>query len=82
MLQMADTEEPSKRCGDSDGDGKIGWESKGRRSRGFGFGLGLGEGLRASQFPCGVGLGNTLQLLKEDLASALRFFRAPEEGTV
>ena len=55
-------------------------ESKGRRSRGFGFGLGLREGLRASQFPCG--LGNTLQLLKEDLASALRFFRAPEEGIV
>ena len=30
-----------------------------------------GEGLRASQSPCGVGLGNALQLPKEDIGGAL-----------
>ena len=47
-----------------------------------GFGTGPSEGLRACQPPCGLGLGNALQLPDEDLASALRLFRAPEDGTV
>ena len=34
------------------------------------------------QPPSGLGLGNTHQLPKEDLTSALRLFRAPEECTV
>ena len=38
----------------------------------FGLGRGPGEGLRAGQSSCGVGLGDALQLPKEDLASAVR----------
>ena len=34
------------------------------------------------QSSCGLGQGDALQLPKEDLASALRLFRAPEEGGV
>ena len=58
--------------GNSAGDGKIQWQSKGRRSMSFGLGTGPCEGLRACQPPCALGLGNTLQLPKDDLASALR----------
>ena len=46
------------------------------------IGSGPGEGLRASQPPGGLGLGDALQLPKKDLASAVRLFRPPEEGTV
>ena len=53
--------------------------SKGRISSSLGIGLGPGEGLRAGQSSCGVGLGDALQLPKEDLASAVRVLRAPEE---
>ena len=44
----------------------------GRRRSGSGRRLGPGEGFRASLPPCGVGLGDTLQLPKEDLAVAMR----------
>ena len=37
-----------------------------------------GEGLRAGQSPCGVGLGDALQLHKEDLTCALWALRATE----
>ena len=42
-------------------------------------GLGLGEGLRAGQSPCGVGLGDALQLPEEDIAGVMWVLRAPEE---
>ena len=32
--------------------------------------------------PCGVGLGDALQLAKEGLADVMRLFRAPEASTV
>ena len=38
--------------------------------------LDLAKGLRACQPPCGFGLGRRIS--KEDLASAVRLFRAPE----
>ena len=53
-------------------------ESKERRSRSCGVGSGPGEGFRACQPPGGLGLGDILQFPKEDLAVALRLFRAPE----
>ena len=68
--------------GNIDGNGKVLWKSKGRRSRSCGLGLGLGEGLRTCQLPSGLGLGDALQLPKEDLAGALRVFRTPEASTV
>ena len=43
-----------------------------------GFGSGPGEGIRASQPSCGLGLGDSFQLPKEDLEGAVRLFRAPE----
>ena len=43
---------------------------------------GVGQGFRARQPPCGVGLGDALQLLKGDLASAMRVFRALEASAV
>ena len=61
---------------------KVEWENKGRRPRSGGLGTGPSEGLRACQFPCGLGLGNTLQLPKEDFRVLCGLFRAPEEGTV
>ena len=79
---MVETEELSEQCGNFDGDGKIQWKSKGRRSRSRGVGPRLGEGLRASQPLCGLGLVDTLQFPKEDLVGALWLFRAPEEGAV
>ena len=36
----------------------------------------------ARQPPCGVGSGDAHQLPKEDLASAMRVFRAPEASVV
>ena len=46
-------------------------------------GFELGEGVRASRSLCGVSLGNTFQLPKEDLArSAVRVLRAPEASAV
>ena len=56
--------------------------AKGRRARSCVFGLRLGEGLGASQLPCGLGLGDALQLPKKDLAGTLWVFRAPEVCTV
>ena len=47
-----------------------------------GPGLGPGEGFRASQPPCGVGLGDALQLPKEDIAGAIRVLRASEASAV
>ena len=46
------------------------------------FGLGSGERLRAGQSSSGSGLGDALQLSQEDVAGALRIFRAPEAGSV
>ena len=57
-------------------------EQKSRRSRGCGLGAGPCEGTRASQPSCGLGLGDALQLLKEDIAGAVRLFRAPEASAV
>ena len=68
--------------GNFDGNRKVQWESKGRRSRSLGLGLGLGEFLRAGQSPCGVGLGDALQLPEEDTAGALWVLRAPEASAV
>ena len=80
---MVETEELSEQCEKCFvGNGKMSWESKGRRSRSVGFGFGLGEGFRACQLPCGQGVGDLLQLHKEDLAGALRVFRTPDEGAV
>ena len=50
--------------------------------RNDGFGSGLGEGLRACQRSGGLGLGDAFQLPKEDIANAVRLFRAPEQGTI
>ena len=44
----------------SDGDGKIRRESKGRRSWSLGLSLGLSKGFRAGQSSCGVCLGDAL----------------------
>ena len=52
------------------------------KAKARGLGPEPGRALRASESPCGVGLGNALQLPKEDLSSVLQLFRAPEEGTV
>ena len=49
-------------------------KGNGTRSRSLGLGSEPGEGLRAGQSSCGVGLGDALQLPKEDLASAVRVF--------
>ena len=40
------------------------------------------EGIRASQPSGGLGLGDALQLPKEDIAGAERLFRAPEASAV
>ena len=42
-----------------------------KRSRSDSFGLGPDEDLRAGQSSCGVGLGDALQLRKEDFDGAL-----------
>ena len=88
---MAEMEEPNKRCG------KYWWKWKdltGRRRKESGKAkegeqgavaflvLNLAKAFRASQPPRGVGLGNALQLLKEDLASVVRILRAPEASAV
>ena len=49
-----------------------------RRFGSGGLGSGPGEGLRAGQPSCAVGVGDALQLPKEDLASAVRVLRASE----
>ena len=36
----------------------------------------------ACQHPCGLGVGDVLQLLQEDLAGALRICRTPEADAV
>ena len=71
---------PTNRVGNSGGCGQKKWKSKGRRSRSGGIGSGLGGGHGACQHPCGLGLGDAFQFPKEDLAGALRLFRAREEG--
>ena len=55
---------------DEDGDVQI--LCRGRRMGSSGSGAGLGKGFRASQSPCGVGLGDALQLPEEDVAGAMR----------
>ena len=75
-------EELKKPCGNFDGNGKIQWKCKGRRSRSGGFGTGPSEGLRACELPGGLGLGDALQVPNEDLADALWVLRAPEASAV
>ena len=53
------------------GNGKISWKCKSRRLGSCGLGPRPGEGIRAGQPSCGLGLGDALQLSKEDLAGAL-----------
>ena len=38
--------------------------------------------IRASQLSCGLGLGDALQLPKEDIAGTVRLFQAPEASAV
>ena len=45
---------------------------------GCGLGSGPGEGIRASQPSCDLGLGDALQLRKEDLTGAVWLCRATE----
>ena len=40
------------------------------------------KGFRAGQSPGGLGLGNALQLPKEDIANVVWLLRAPEASTV
>ena len=68
--------------GSIDGKVETSWKGKSRRSRSHGFGPRLGEGIRASQPSCGLGLSDARQLPKENIAGAVRLFRAPEEGAV
>ena len=58
--------------GSFDGNGKIHWKGKSRRSRSCGFGPRPGDGMRAGQPSCGLGLGDAPHLPKEDLAGAVR----------
>ena len=44
--------------------------------------LDLAKAFERVQSPCGEGLGNALQLPKDDLASAVRVLRAPEASAV
>ena len=46
------------------------------------LGFGLDQGFRARQPPCGLGVGDSLQLHQEGLAGALRVFRTPEASAV
>ena len=64
------------------GNGKIFWQNKRRGSRIGSLGLGLGDGFRTSGPPCGLGLGDALQLPKRDIAGAVWVFRAPEASAV
>ena len=52
------------------------------KQRSSSSGFGSGEGLRAAESPCGVGLGDALQLPDKDLAGAVRVLRSPEESAV
>ena len=56
--------------------------AKSRGSRSGGLGSGPGKGLRACQPRCGLGLGDAFQLPKEDIAGAVRLFRASEASAV
>ena len=55
--------------GSLDGNGKVLWQSKRRGSRSRGFGSGPGKGVRA----CGLRLGDTLQLPKEEYCGYCAF---------
>ena len=68
--------------GHIDGNGKIYGKAKERGSRSSSLGSGPCKGLRACQPSCGLDLGDVLQLPKEDLAGAVRLFRAPEACAV
>ena len=58
---------PTNGVGNSAGDGKIKWQSKGRRSRSLGPRAGIGEAFeRVILPPCGLGLGDALQFPKEE----------------
>ena len=63
---MAEMEELGDSVGGVDGNGEVQTWSMKRRSRSSSPSFGLGEGFRASQSPCGVGLGNALQLPNEN----------------
>ena len=56
--------------------------AKSRRKRDCGPGAGPCEGIRASQPTDGLGLGDALQLPKEDVAGAVWSFQAPEASAV
>ena len=70
---MAEMEELNEQFEKNDGNGEVQVLSRGKRF-GSGSGAGPGEGIGAGQSPCGVGLGDALQLPKEDLADALWVF--------
>ena len=52
------------------------------KQRSSSSGFGSGEGLRPAESPCGLGLGDALQLPDKDLAGAVRVLEAPEESAV
>ena len=69
-LLMAELKVLSEQFGKFDANKEV-YISSGRRSFGSGgLGSGLGECLRAGQPSCGLGLGDALQFLEEDLAGA------------
>ena len=62
------------------GHGKIQIHGRSKRSRSGS--PGLDKSLRAGQSSGGVGLGDALQLPKEDIAGAMRVLRAPAACSV
>ena len=64
------------------GDGQVQILGRRRTSRNCCPGPRNGEGFRASQSPCGLGLGDAFQFPKEDIAGALRVLRASEASAV
>ena len=79
---MGEMDEPNGQFGKCGGNGEIQISSGRRRFGSGGLVSGPGEGLRAGQSSCCVGLGDALQLPKEDLASAMRVLRASEASAV
>ena len=64
------------------GHGKVQISSGRRRFGSGGPGSEPGGGTRAGRSPCGVGLGDALQLPEEGLAGAVWVFRASEAGAL
>ena len=80
---MVATEELNEQLGNFDRNGEVQISSSTRRFRSGGLGSsGSGEGLRACQFPSGLGLGDALLLPKENLAGAMWVLRASEASAV